>query len=78
MPFLPDLERKFSKKLKNRFWNDFYPNRVQIGREREKKKKLAPNSIPTRPEQENSQKKIAKKFKKLKNIIPAIFLSKTG
>ena len=47
-----------------------------MGQEREKKI-LVPNSVPTQPELENSQKK-AKKFKKLKKLIPALFLSKTG
>ena len=39
---------------------------------------LVPNSVHTRPGEENSEKKIAKKCKKLKNPIPALFLVKTG
>ena len=42
------------------------------------KKILVLNSVHTRPGQENSEKKIAKKFKKLKNLIPALFPGKTG
>ena len=45
-------------------------------RKSEKKKKSF-RSVPTRPVIENS-KKIAKKFKKLKNINMASFQSKTG
>ena len=54
----------------------FHPNQDEIHREREKII-LVPNAVPTRPGIENS-KKIAKKFKKLENIIPALFLSKPG
>ena len=43
-----------------------------------KKKILVPNSVHTWPREENSEKKIAKKFKKLKNHFPALFLAKTG
>ena len=53
-----------------------YPNQDKIGQEREKKN-LVPNTVPTQPGLENS-KKIAKIFKKLKNIILSIFLSKPG
>ena len=45
--------------------------------EKEGKKILHPNSIHTRPGQENS-KKIEKKIRKLKNLFPALFLAKTG
>ena len=48
-----------------------------MGQEREKKI-LLPNSVPTQRELENSKKKKAKKFNKLKKLIPALFLSKTG
>ena len=47
-----------------------------MGQEREKKI-LVPNSVPTQPEPEISKKKV-KKFKKLKKLISALFLSKTG
>ena len=42
--------------------------------EKEKKKKLVPNSIHTRPGQENSEK-ICKKIKKIIKLIPGIFFS---
>ena len=42
--------------------------------EKEWKKKLVPNSVPTLPGLEIEKKKA----KKLKNIIPALFLSKMG
>ena len=46
--------------------------------EKERKKILVPSSVHTRPRQENYEKKIAKKFKKLKkNLILALFLAKT-
>ena len=45
-----------------------------------KKKKISvPNSVLTQPDLENyKKKKIEKKFKKLKNLIPALFLSEIG
>ena len=48
----------------------------EIGREIDKRI-LNPNSDHTRPGGANSEKKIAKKFKKLKNNFPGIFLAKT-
>ena len=56
------------------------PKRDNRGREREKKF-LVTNSVHTRPGQENFKKnseKIAKKFKKLKKLFPALFLAKIG
>ena len=52
---------------------------AKTGRERPRKreKKLSFRSVPTRPGIENS-KTIAKKLKKLKNIIMASFQAKTG
>ena len=38
---------------------------------------LVPNSVHSRPGQENSEK-IAKKLKQLKNLFLALFLAKTG
>ena len=80
----PTRARKFQKnknrrkiqksKKKTSFRHYLYPKRDEIDREREKKF-LVPNSIPNRPDLENS-KKTAKKFKKLKNIVLALFLSK--
>ena len=48
-----------------------------MGQEREKKI-LVPNSVHTRLGQENSENNSKKKIKKLKNIIPTLFLSKKG
>ena len=45
-----------------------------IGREKEKNI-LVPNSVHTRPEQENSEK-LDKKIKILKKPFPALFLAK--
>ena len=44
---------------------------------KERKKKLVPNSVHTRPGQENSEKN-RKKIQKVKNLFPALFLAKTG
>ena len=49
----------------------------ETGREREKKI-LVPNSVHTRPRKENSEKKLVKKYKKLKNFFPTLFLARTG
>ena len=48
-----------------------------MGQEREGEI-LLPNSVPTKPKLENSKKKEGKKFKKLKKLIPALFLSEMG
>ena len=69
------LAKKF-KKLKNSFRHYFQPKWDEIGGEREKKI-VDPNSVHTRPGQENSEKK-EKKIKKLKNLFLALFLAKTG
>ena len=45
--------------------------------EKEKKKIKFPNSVHTRPGQENSEK-IEEEMKKFKNHFPALFLAKTG
>jgi len=45
--------------------------------EKEEKKLLVPNSVHTRPEDENSENN-RKKIKKLKSLFPALFLAKTG
>ena len=67
------------KKLKNwktSFRRYFYTNRDEIRWERVKKI-LVPNSVHTRPGQENSEinRKI---FKKFKNLFLALFFAKTG
>ena len=64
------------KKLKNLFPTLFLAKTDEVGREREKKI-LLPNSIHTRPKQENS-KKIAKKLKKIKKQLSDIIFSQNG
>ena len=44
---------------------------------KKEKKILLPNSVPTRPGHENSEKN-RKKIQKVKNLFPALFLAKTG
>ena len=59
-------------------WHPFKPKQVGKGREREKIKINVPSrSVPTRREIENS-KKMAIKFKKLKNTVMASFQVKIG
>ena len=58
-----------------KLWHPFMPKQVGKGREREKKKNLSFNSVPTRRQIKNS-KKIAKKLKNLKNTIMASFQAK--
>ena len=72
----PKNSKKIQKIKKTSFWHYFYRNRDEEGREREKKV-LVQNPVPTRLGLENS-KKIVKKFKKLKNMILTLFLSKLG
>ena len=71
MPFILDpgkkIPKKKSKKIekikKTSFRHYFLPKRDEIGREREKKN-LLPNSVHTRPRQENSEKN-SKKIEKI-------------
>ena len=49
----------------------------EIGQERDKRI-LDPNSAHSRPGGANSEKQIAKKFKKLENNFPSLFLAKSG
>ena len=49
----------------------------EIGREKERKN-LVPNSVHTRPEQENYEKNSKKKIKKSKNLFLAFLIAKTG
>ena len=55
--------KKIEKIKKTSFRRYFLPKRDEIGREREKKN-LLPNSVHTRPRQENSQKN-SKKIEKI-------------
>ena len=68
--------KKLHKIKKTSFWHYSQPKLDEIGREREKKI-LVPNSVYTRPGSK-IPKKIAKKFKKSKNLFPTIFRAKTG
>ena len=71
------IEKKLKKKKKTTFWHYFNSNRDEIYREREEKI-LIPNSIQTRPGQENSKKKQKNKFKKLKKPLSGIIYIQTG
>ena len=64
------------KNLKTNFRHNFSPKRDEIGQE-SRKKILVPNSVHTRPGQENSEKN-SKKIRKIKNLFPALFLAQTG
>ena len=65
--------KKKAKKLKKTSFRRYiYPKRDVIGREKEKKN-LVPNSVPTRPRQENS-----KKIKKIKNHHSSLISIQTG
>ena len=54
----------------------FYPKRAERGREREKKI-LVPNSVHTRPGEENSEKN-SKKIQKIKKINSSIISIQNG
>ena len=58
------IAKKFKKLKKTSFRHYFQPKREEIGREREKKI-LVPNSVHSRPRQENSNKN----FKKIQKIL---------
>ena len=67
------IAKKFKIIKKISFWHYFQLKQDEIGQEREKKI-LGPNSIPTGPRQENSEKnskKIRKIKKPLSSIIPS-------
>ena len=78
-------ERKFRNKISKKIQKNkklhssiiFSQNGMRLC-EKGRKKILVPNSAHTRPRKENSEKKLAKKFKKLKNFFPALFLARTG
>ena len=81
IPFILDPGKKIPKKMaknqKTFFQYNFQPKRAEIGREREENI-LVPNSVDTRPGQENSEKKQHKNSKNLKKLLLALFLAKTG
>ena len=70
--------RTIQKIKKMKLWLLFEEKQIGKGREKEKIKIIVPfRSVPTRHEIENS-KKMAKKFKKLKNTNMASFQSNIG
>ena len=81
--FLPEQEQKIKKKQKKiqkiqkHRYSLFSCQNGSGAAEKERKKKLSFQSIPTQPGIEN-YKKIAKQFKKLKKINMASFHDKTG
>ena len=71
------IPKKIAKKLKKtNFQHYFQTKRDEIGREREKKI-LVPNSVPTQPKLENSEKN-SKKIQKIKNPLSGIIFSQNG
>ena len=82
IPFILDLGKKIPKKITKKFkkLKNLFPALFLAKTRCDKpniKKSLVPNSVHTRPGQENSQKN-TKKNQKIKNILPALFLAKTG
>ena len=69
--------RKIKKRLSGVIFSQNGMRQEDIGLERGKII-LESNSAHTRPGGANSEKKIAKKFEKLRNDFPALFLAKTG
>jgi len=79
---LPDSGKKIpktklQKNLKTSFRHYFYPNRDEIGQDREKKN-CSPEFRSYATMARKFPEKMAKNFKKLKNVNPALFLSKPG
>ena len=74
---IPKKRAKKFKKQKNLFPALFLA-KTGWDRPRKGKKILVPNSVHTRPRQENSKKNSKKIKKTKKNLFPTIFLSKTG
>ena len=80
IPFILGPRKKIPKKIakkqkKTPFQHYFQPKRNEIGREKEKRI-LVPNSVHTRPREENSEND-SNKIQKLKNLFLALFLTKT-
>ena len=70
--------QKYRKKIQKieKYHYDFIPSQNMLEKaENERKEKLSLRFVPSRRARENS-KKIAKKFKKLKNTITASFQAK--
>ena len=70
------MAKKLKKLKKTSFRHYFLPKWDEIGREREKKI-LLPNSVHTRPRQENSEKN-SKKIEKIKKPLSDIIFSQNG
>ena len=70
-----NIEKKF-KKLKKPL-SDIIFSQNWLRQAEKEKKKLIPNSVHTRPGQENFEKNI-KKIRKIIKPIPSIFLAKAG
>ena len=84
IPFMLDPAKKILKNYKKNQENQktrlrhyFQPKWDEIDRETDKKL-LDLNSVHTRPVEGNSEKKKAKKYKKLKKPFPGLFLAETG
>ena len=69
--------QKIKKQLSDVIFSQNGMRQDEIGRERDKRI-LDPNSADTRPGGANSEKKIAKKFKKLQNNFSSLFVAKSG
>ena len=71
------ITKKNSKNQRTTIRHYFQPNWDETGQEREKRI-LDPNSAHPRPGGENSKKKIAKKFKKIRKQLSVVIFSKNG
>ena len=70
-------KKEIVKKLK-KYHSTFISSQTRSGQAEKEKKQISFRSIPNRPGLEHSQKKLAKKFKKLRNIILTLFLVKSA
>ena len=73
-------KKEIAKKLKKlkKYHSAFISSQTRSGQAEKEKKQISFRSIPIRPGLEHSQKKLAKKFKKLRNIILTLFLVKSA
>ena len=71
---IPKKIAKELKKIKKPLSDIIFSQNGMRQAEKEKKKNLLPNFVQTRLGQDNSEKN----SKKLKNLIPTLFLAKTG
>ena len=81
IPFKPDSGKKIPKKIAKKLEKLKKPlsdmNFSQNGLRKRKKKILLPNSVHTRPRQENSEKN-SKKIEKIKKPLSDIIFSQNG